>query len=132
MTSIFGGIDFASRALDFHLQRQNLIAANVANVDTPGYVPVELTRPTKPHETGKLGMHVTNETHIALGDPAGEMGFETVEERAEIPGNDLNYVSLDREMARLNANSLRFEAVGKLLSKHMGILTYAATNANRS
>lgn len=132
MTSIFGGIDFASRSLDFHLQRQNMIAANVANVDTPGYVPVELTRPTKPNEMGKLGMHVTSAQHIPLGDPADETGFETVEERVEIPGNDLNYVSLDREMARLNANSLRFEAVSKLVSKHMGILTYAATNAGRN
>jgi flagellar basal body rod protein FlgB len=50
------------------------------------------------------------------------------EEKNVVPGNDLNYVSLDHEMGRIGANALRFQAIGKMVAKHLGILRYAASD----
>ena len=48
------------------------------------------------------------------------------EEKTEVPGNDLNYVSLDHEMGRLGANTIRYQAVEKIITRHLAILRYAA------
>jgi flagellar basal-body rod protein FlgB len=129
MTTIFSAIAPLDRSLDFHLQRQNLIAANIANVDTPGFAPRELRRTTDSEKSDfALTLKTTDAKHLyANGQDAGE-SYRVEEERIEVPGNDLNYVSLDHEMARLGANSLRFKVLGKLVSHHLGILRYAAQN----
>ncbi len=130
MTVIFGGVNEIARALDFHMARQNLLAANIANVDTPGYAPKELSRADRPGQTSfSLSLAVTDADHIAVNNSGGQAGFEVSEEREIVPGNDLNYVSLDREMARLAANSIRFQVVGNMVSKHLGMLRYAAQDA---
>ena len=57
--------------------------------------------------------------------------FEVIEEKNAVPGNDLNYVNLDYEMSRLNANSIRFDTIGQLVSKHLGMLRYAVTDGRK-
>jgi flagellar basal-body rod protein FlgB len=129
MTTIFGGLSPLSHSLDYHLQRQNLIAGNIANVDTPGYAPRELLRTDKAERTEfSLTLKRTDAEHIASVGAEGGGDYRVDEERTEIPGNDLNYVSLDHEMARLSANSLRFKVLGRLVTHHLGILRYAAQN----
>ncbi len=54
--------------------------------------------------------------------------FGSSAKKIAVPGNDLNFVSMDHEMAKLGANSLRFKVLGKLVSHHLGILKYAAQN----
>ncbi|MDD5307699.1 MAG: flagellar basal body rod protein FlgB [Deltaproteobacteria bacterium] len=129
MNTIFSGIDGMARALDFHVARQNAISANIANVDTPGYVPRELVRPGE-SDGGRhvLPLATTDGSHIRASEEGGGNGFEVVEQREVTPGNDLNYVSLDREMARMTANAVRFEAVAKLVALRLGGLRYAATD----
>ncbi len=130
MTVIFGGVNELARALDFHMARQNMIAANVANVDTPGYVPKDLARAERPGQASfSLSLAATDTEHIVLNNGGAQAGFEVFEQREIVPGNDLNYVSMDREMARLAANSIRFQVVGSAVAKHMGMLRYAAQDA---
>ncbi len=132
MTTIFSGVDMMSRALDFHLERQNMIAANVANVDTPGYAPRELVRPdAKQPSEFLMALYTSHSRHIANSREGSGAPFNVIEERNTVAGNDLNYVSLEHEMSRLSANTLRFQAVGKLVSKQLGILSYAASDARR-
>jgi flagellar basal-body rod protein FlgB len=129
MSGIFTGMDVMARALDFHVARQNSIAANVANVDTPGFAPRELVRSEAgTAATGELSLTLTDAGHLAASTDASGPGFDIVEEHEIVPGNDLNYVSLDREMARMTANSVRFEAVAKLVAQWLGNLRYAATD----
>ena len=129
MTTIFSGLGELQRGMTFHLERQNLIAGNIANIDTPGYAPKELHRP---EELGKsefaMLLRTTDTRHMTPVGNVDEAGFEIDEEKVEIPGNDLNYVSMDHEMARLNANTLRYQVLGKLVTQHLGILRYAAQN----
>jgi flagellar basal-body rod protein FlgB len=132
MTSIFQVIGPMERSLDFHLVRQNMISANVANVDTPGYAPRELVRDEGTEDfAAHLAMAQTEAAHIPASGSSDTEGLDVVEEHTVIPGNDRNFVSLDHEMARLAANTIRYEAVTKLVSTQMGMLAYAASNANR-
>jgi flagellar basal-body rod protein FlgB len=129
MTTIFNSINEMQRGLNFHLERQNLIAGNIANLDTPGYAPKELHRA---EELGKsefaMLLRTTDTRHMTPVGGAEDDGFTVDEEKVEIPGNDLNYVSMDHEMARLNANTLRYKVLGKLVTHQLGILRYAAQN----
>ena len=129
MNGIFGGVGTLQQGLNFHLERQNLIAGNIANLDTPGYAPKELERADniKDSEFAMI-LRTTDSHHMTPFGGADDPGFKVNEERIEIPGNDLNYVSMDHEMARLNANTLRYKVLGKLVTEQLGILRYAAQN----
>ena len=130
--TFFTEVNNMATALDFHLERQNLIAGNIANVDTPGFAPAEITRPdTFENSQFALEMKATDPAHYRHADIGPLEEYKFSEEKNIIPGNDLNYVSLDREMAKLKANTVRYEAVGKLVSKQLGILSYAANDGNR-
>jgi flagellar basal-body rod protein FlgB len=117
------------RGMNFHLERQNLISGNIANVDTPGYAPKELKR-TESVEDSEFAMILkkTDTRHMTPFGGNDEAGFQAQEEKIEVPGNDLNYVSMDHEMARLNANTLRYKVLGKLVSNQLAGLRYAAQN----
>ncbi|MDJ0765621.1 MAG: flagellar basal body rod protein FlgB [Myxococcota bacterium] len=126
MTGIFEGVDVVARALDFHMLRQNLITGNIANVDTPGYAPKELQRAEQSDGSSfSLSLTATDGEHLTPSGVDRSGAYEVAEERNVVPGNDLNYVSMDWEMARLSANALRYEVVGKLVTKHLGVLHYA-------
>jgi flagellar basal-body rod protein FlgB len=129
MTTIFSGLSEMQRGLNFHLERQNLISGNIANVDTPGYAPKELQR-TENFTDSEFAMILkkTDTRHMMPVGGDEDAGFKLQEERIEVPGNDLNYVSMDHEMARLNANTLRYKVLGRLMSNQLGILRYAAQN----
>jgi flagellar basal-body rod protein FlgB len=132
MTAIFDGINSMASSLDYHMARQNMISANIANVDTPGYAPRELVRPTLETEfADALRLARTDPRHMTIGESSEEESFDVVHERITVPGNDRNYVSLEHEMSRLTANTVRYEAVAKLVSQHLGILSYAASDAKR-
>lgn len=127
--SIFLEVNNISTALDFHMQRQNLISGNIANVDTPGYTSKEIHRSDfKGGSEFAMEMKRTNEAHIKTATLGPQDHYETSEVKEHVPGNDLNYVSLDTEMSKMAANTLRYETVSKLVSKQLGILRYAASD----
>lgn len=129
--TIFTEVNTMAKALNFHLERQNLISGNIANVDTPGYAPKDILRPDELSNTPfALEMRATDPSHYRNPGMAPVEGYRIHEEKNRIAGNDLNYVSLDTEMARLTANTVRYEAVGKLVNKQLGIISYAATDGN--
>ena len=55
----------------------------------------------------------------------------TASEREQViqPGGDGNTVSLEREMAKVAANDLRYQAVGRIVRQQLGLLRYAAADA---
>lgn len=109
------------------MERHNLLASNVANIDTPGFDPSELVRNVDAPLQTDAPM-ATHRSHIGISDREAEHSerFEQVI-RA---GGDGNSVSLEREMAKVSANDLRFEAIGKMVRAQLGALRYAASDAN--
>jgi flagellar basal-body rod protein FlgB len=126
MTTLFSSINPLANALDYHVERHNLIASNVANVDTPGYRPREITFAEHLSELGgSMPLARTSHAHMRPDGSVNESGFQVYEETWATPGNDGNYVRLEHEMSRMNANSVRYSASTQMVNMHLGMIRYA-------
>lgn len=83
--------------------RQKLVASNIANLDTPGY----LTKDIDFHFEFMSKMDATAPSDPTVLDAGGL-----------IVKNDGNDVSLDREMRLLSENAIRFSVATNLLKGH--------------
>jgi flagellar basal-body rod protein FlgB len=100
-------------------KRQQLVASNIANIDTPGY----RTKDISFHATieqllapGPIPMKVTRPEHNSLQ----ELKFTPVEPEVFEPGGlpmrpDHNDVDLDREMLKLSETSFGYSMMAQLL-----------------
>jgi flagellar basal-body rod protein FlgB len=118
------------QAMDLRLKRQELLGSNMANIDTPGYQPRDLKfegELIRIIENDSL-MPVTKRTdgeHMGMGVEA-LAGADSVEERPDIQNSlDGNGVDLDREMARVADNSMRYNATLEMQRRRVGILNYS-------
>ena len=109
--------------LDFHLQRHGVLASNLANAETPGYIPKDMSfKDTL--DTVKL--EATQEGHMALEAPTGQV----VETEATDLRQDGNGVRLEQAMAQIGANRLRYETGIELARRRIAILRYAASDGS--
>jgi len=131
MTGLFANVAALQRSLDFHSERHNVIASNIANANTPGFQPLELLRAEQSELGGSLPLARTEGAHIGARNDERH-GAVTVEDRSTPGGLDQNAVSLEREMSKLAANDLRFESGAKMIARKMAILRYVANDANGS
>ena len=128
------GLDFHSKALVLRGERQRVIASNMANADTPGYVARDLnfkeamataTGNTSELSTRQLATSssatspAANARHIALPglsdsslSGTSNLGY-TVQSQ---PSADGNSVDLDRERANFTDNSVRYEATLRFIN----------------
>jgi flagellar basal-body rod protein FlgB len=130
VSDLFKAIGSLHSALDYHFERHNLLASNIAHVDTPGYVPRDLERVEGAPFQNALDVALarTNSGHIPGGAPTTVSAGRVFEDPAAGAGNDLNYVSLDREAAKLAANQIRYDVSSTLASAELAQLAYAATD----
>jgi flagellar basal-body rod protein FlgB len=123
MNQLFSGVANLEQALTYHLDRQVMLTANVANVDTPAYQPVDLGF-VPPLEKGLVQLERTDTGHLdPLDGPPLLVPFL---DPSPSPGNDLNAVDLDRELAKVAANTVRYETAAELMQRRLGLLRYAA------
>lgn len=117
----FSSLDRISGYLSYHLQRQKVIAGNLANLDTPGY------------RAQELDFQETVRTHYKDGQKQVQWSIETSArvQDDEVPDQDGNSVSLEAQLAKSQANNLRYGVVSELLRRKLGMLKYAATDGNR-
>lgn len=127
MSELFSGVSPLARALNYHLERHNVLTSNVANVDTPGFKPRELLRT---EDTGQnLTVARTDPGHLNRGGTNGPSRI--VQDNSLPAGLDGNAVSLDREMARIAANDLRYAGAAKIVTRQLAMLRYAASDGQR-
>lgn len=117
------GMGLMERFMDLAVQRQKLIASNLSNIDTPGYKTIDLDfeQELQSQMTGEAGqgisLVVTNTRH--LPQPPGA-GSALPGQPTEVGGltlrNDLNNVSIDREMSELSSNAMKFSAVSQMIA----------------
>lgn len=132
MSEIFSGITPLQRALDYHLERHNVISSNVANIDTPGFRPLELVRETVEGSSSSLPMTASNEAHLG-GSHLQDYEKRISETEQTTPGGvDGNTVSLEREMSKMAANDLRYDGAVKLVTRKLASLRYAANDGTGS
>lgn len=128
MSSLFQTITQLHRPLDFHRDRHNVIASNIANVDTPGFVPQDLVRREELHGSAGLPLAGTSPMHFPFGGDGGPSAFVATPDGMATVGRDGNAVSLEHEMSRLAANDLRYDSIATMVSRHIGMLRYAASD----
>jgi flagellar basal-body rod protein FlgB len=118
------------RSLDVRLSRHNVLAGNLANVDTPGYKPKDVDFVTAMSSAGVGGagaVAITSAGHMASGGAMGSTDdVPVLEVPGESPGMDGNGVDLDRTMASLAENGMQYGASARAASKKLAILRYAA------
>ena len=135
---LLDGVENLRGALDYHLERHNLLASNLAHIDTPGYKPVDLERSGS--FAGELQVAMTNEGHM-VGSSSGTAGVagpggksahgKIVEDTGSDAGGDNNGVDLDREAVKIASNQMRYDMIAQLASSELQGLEWAATDGKR-
>ena len=101
-------------AMTLHHRRHEMLAANVANADTPGFRAHDLDFKKA------LGEAFTAALEQREAAPANVMEDDTMPAKA-----DGNTVDLDLEMTKLGANGGRYVALAKILGKRITMLRQA-------
>ena len=122
-------------ALDLRLERQQLLASNLANVDTPHYKPVDMEfegalRDALGADQDPLGaLDRSNSGHLGSSmdyTPAEANIIERIDVANTLDGNG---VDADQEMARYADNAIRYNATLEMVRRRHGILTYTLMKA---
>jgi len=111
-------LQIASKLLDAAVLRQEAIAANIANAETPGYRRLDLA----PSFADQL------KASVAQGDPVAPLR-PTLEEdtHARSVRPDGNSVELERELLEMNRNSAEHEFLSQVVSYNLKQLRVAIT-----
>jgi flagellar basal-body rod protein FlgB len=126
-------------ALDGYARREQAIAANLANIDTPGYRSASVDFESEMAAamaggTGPVAMNPPTEgPSAALGlrragsdQLAGSLGTGSIGVQAQAPGLqtriDGNGVDLETEMTALAETQLKYSAVSRMLTGKLGML----------
>jgi len=130
VSDLFKALAPLNSALDYHFERHNLLASNIAHVDTPGYVPRDIERVEGAPFQNQLevALQRTDVGHIPGAAPAAVSSGRVFDDPSAGAGNDLNYVSLDREAAKLAANQIRYDVSSALATAELAALAYAASD----
>lgn len=126
----FGGTpllsEFKSR-LAWLGQRQQVLAQNIANADTPGFRPrdIEPFRDLLGREARPLALGVTSPRHLATADRragpfaerATRQGYETA------PAG--NGVVLEEQVAKVNETNIAHRLTTQLYKKYLGMVRIA-------
>ncbi len=113
-------LNFQAEALTLRSERQRLIASNIANADTPGYVAKEMDFATALRQaTGQVPtagqMTVSTAGHLQpLAGARGEPGLRYA--TASQTNLDRNTVDMDRERASFADNSVKYEATLRFIN----------------
>ena len=117
--------------MQWHQERQRVLAENVANSDTPNFKPRDLVEPkfdaSGSSANGSLPMMRTSTGHIGPSgapesfDHNSNTGFET-----RPAGNAVN---LEDEMLKVSSNQMDYAAVTSLYSHNLHLLKTAIGKA---
>jgi flagellar basal-body rod protein FlgB len=112
---------FQQAALNLRAARQELIAANIANADTPNYKARDIDFASALQgamsETGpKLPLAATADSHLSSGSGDTVLGAPVLYRQTIQPSADGNSVDMDVERAQFADNALRYEASVRFIS----------------
>ncbi len=120
-----------AQSLKWRLLKHDVIAENIANVDTPGYRRRELPfeKVMEAYLKGAPPLKVTNPRHLkpSLLSPPTLRREEVLPPDEGTPNN----VSLEEEMAKLAENNLLYQATVQALIKELELLREAITEGGK-
>jgi flagellar basal-body rod protein FlgB len=126
---IFGNtISLLGKSVDLRAKNQNLIASNVANAETPNFVPKtlafeqELQGALKSRQNGQSTLATPHQRHIPIhgtgtGNAIQTVTGKVIETPNKTPSKDGNAVELEDEMGKMAENQIMFNASVQMLNK---------------
>ena len=117
-------------AIKFRQMRQELMASNIANADTPGYKAKRLDF----EEALARAIDVDNELSMKSSDQkhfdVGNGGFDNLaphvyEDPNGVVSENGNTVERDKELAAMAENQIMYNAAVQLMNKKLGMMKYA-------
>ena len=113
-------LDFQSQALTLRSERQRLLASNIANADTPGYVARDLDFASALREATGSASLGTAALRAGLPGHAGVAAEAHLRYAAPSQSNlDGNSVDMHRERASFADNSVKYEATLRFINSHV-------------
>ncbi len=116
------------KTLDLRMRNQQIIASNVANAQTPGYLAkrLEFEDALRQAVDGKgQDVAVTHPRHISThGGSLARVAGKVTEVSGGSKIGDGNTVDVDQEMVLLAQNQLMYESSVQLLKKKLSIVKY--------
>ena len=113
--------------MNWHQERQRLLAENVANADTPNYRPRDLAPldfgKQVQQASGQLQLALTSPAHLTSPAAAGVFATDKPSKYDVRPAG--NAVNLEDEMMKVAANQMDHQAAISLYSRSMGLLKTA-------
>lgn len=110
----------ARKLLDASVLRQEAIASNIANAETPGYRRVDLARDF----ASQLKASVTSSGGKSLSEITPRL-TEDLSARSVRP--DGNSVEMERELLEMNRNAVNYDYLTDLVSRNLKQLKVAIT-----
>jgi flagellar basal-body rod protein FlgB len=112
MTVVDPNLSVLAKAMSLRLQRHSVIAANIANADTPGF------RPSQVSFEDELQKSVHSKNMSQVDKVTGKVAI--ADDGA--PRADGNSVNMDRQMAALSENSITYNATAEFLARKFRML----------
>ena len=118
--------------MQWHQERQRVLAENISNSDTPNFRPRDLVEPKFDQggssvggAMGSLAMMRTSTSHIAAAGGAGETFNHDRGKGGFLTRPAGNAVNLEDQMLKVSANQMDYAAVTSLYSRSLGLIKTA-------
>jgi len=111
-------IGFMEQGLRIRAQRQQVLATNIANADTPNYKAKDIDfnqamKSALSNTGNNAGMSVTNSKHI---DSSSNVLSQVTERTAKQNSADGNTVDMDVEQSQFAENALQYETLVSMIN----------------
>ena len=111
-------VSILTRVLDYRSTNHKVIAGNLANIETPGFKPKEISfdrELQRAEDRNHVRIQKTDPKHLSDSSlrPDGSFAIET----REIGPFESDRLNIDTEMAKMMKNNLLYEVSTRLLSK---------------
>jgi len=115
--------------MQWHQERQRLLAENVANADSPQFRPRDLAPPKfdagRPAATASVALAQTTPAHLTASTASPGAGFELARNGKFEVRPAGNAVSLEDEMLKVASNQMDYQAATALYVRGLGLLKTA-------
>jgi flagellar basal-body rod protein FlgB len=131
--SNIGLMNAISAKIDYLARRQEVVSQNIANADTSGYKPKDLTEidfgqligPKTPTESPKLGMATTNAEHLLAGGVKPGAAKNTQQPTTYEVAPDGNAVIVEEQLVKANQLKMDYDLMVNLYQKNMNMMRIA-------
>lgn len=123
-------LSLIERALDYSSTRQEALADNIANIDTPGYQRKDASFESvlaAANDADSAGTALTGQTNDPRDFPIGPSSAGPVQIETDAAGPmrvDGNNVDMDAEMAKLAQNQIYYQTLTELAGRQFSDLKY--------